>query len=122
VVLVGSIGLILIAYQRYITRKNIPANDGQIRGLLHEMSYQKYYVDELYETIVVRPLFWVSSTTNRWIEVGGIDTMVNGVGEGVVGAGKLFRWLQSGSIGYYLFIMVGGILAILAAHYWTIIN
>jgi NADH-quinone oxidoreductase subunit L len=122
IVLIGSIAIIMIVYHRYVTNKNIPASDGQIRGLGHEMSYQKYYVDELYDTVVVRPLFWVSSITSRWIETGGIDTMVNGVGEGVVKAGNLLRWLQSGSIGYYLFIMVGGILAILAAHYWTILN
>ncbi len=122
IVLAGTVTFILIAYNRYIATKNIPAADGQIRGLVHEMSYQKYFVDELYDVIVTRPLFWLSSTTSRWIEAGGIDTMVNGVGQSVVAAGKLLRWLQSGSIGYYLFIMVGGILAILAAHYWTIIN
>lgn len=43
----------------------------------------------------------------------GIDGIVNGFGKGSIEASKGFRLLQSGNVGFYIFMMVGGIIALL---------
>jgi NADH-quinone oxidoreductase subunit L len=47
------------------------------------------------------------------IDKAGIDGLVNGFGKGAIEASKTFRLLQSGMVGFYIFMMVAGILALL---------
>ena len=42
-----------------------------------------------------------------------IDRLVNGVGEMVVRTGNTIRYVQTGNVGFYMFIMILGIIAIL---------
>ncbi len=74
----------------------------------------KYYVDEIYDFIIVRPLFWLSEKLEVIIEKSGIDAIVNSMGDSVREFSKLLRVLQSGSIGYYVFVMVIGVILILS--------
>jgi len=74
----------------------------------------KWYIDELYDTVVVKPLYALSSFLDRTIERRGIDGAVNGIGKFVTwGAGRM-RILQNGQVGFYLFAMVIGIVVLLA--------
>jgi NADH-quinone oxidoreductase subunit L len=66
----------------------------------------KWYVDELYDTIIVKPLNTLGAFVNSVIEKGTIDAMVNGVGRAVNYGGRQLRWLQSGQVGSYLLLMV----------------
>jgi NADH-quinone oxidoreductase subunit L len=75
---------------------------------------RKWYVDELYDLIVNRPVMAISSMLDRYVERKGIDASVNGVGRFVKWSGDRVRLVQSGQVGYYLFIMVLGMTAILA--------
>ena len=47
------------------------------------------------------------------MDKAGIDGIVNGFGKGAVEASKSFRLLQTGMVGFYIFMMVAGILALL---------
>jgi NADH-quinone oxidoreductase subunit L len=47
------------------------------------------------------------------VDVLAIDGIVNGLGKLTVGAGKRLRLLQTGNVGFYIFMMVMGIIAIL---------
>jgi len=71
----------------------------------------KWYVDELYDTIIVRPLYAISQFLNNFIE-RFIDWIVNGVGRLVQYGGRQLRLLQSGQVGGYVLLMVVGILAL----------
>jgi NADH-quinone oxidoreductase subunit L len=66
----------------------------------------KWYVDELYGKIIVRPLNWLADVFDRELERSGIDALVNGVGRAVQYGGRQLRWLQSGQVGSYVLLMV----------------
>lgn len=73
----------------------------------------KFYIDELYDFIIVKPFQRTSDFLYRWIEQTFIDKAVNGVGSLAVKSANIMRLLQTGHVGFYLFVMVFGIIAIL---------
>ena len=66
----------------------------------------KWYVDELYDAIIVRPFNKLGIILNEALEKSGIDALVNGVGKAVQYGGRQLRWLQSGQVGSYVLLMV----------------
>jgi len=103
----------LYAYVRYVKQGHIPANDRTDRGLLARLSYNKFYIDQVYHSFITRPLDTLSGFFYKTVDKAGIDGIVNGFGKGVVEASKSFRLLQTGMVGFYIFMMVAGILALL---------
>ncbi|CAN5216979.1 NADH-quinone oxidoreductase subunit L [soil metagenome] len=112
-VIVLTLVMIGIAYSMYVKKDEVPAVDQNSTGMLHRLSYNKYYVDEIYDTIVVKPLYWVSAKFDLIVERMAIDGVVNLTGNTVIDWSKVLRLLQNGSIGFYIFIMVIGIVAML---------
>ena len=72
----------------------------------------KWYVDEFYNSILVKPLQAIAAFFNTIVEKKGIDGMVNGVGKVVNYGSRQIRLLQSGQIGNYVLLMVLGILVL----------
>lgn len=72
----------------------------------------KWYVDEIYNAIIVNPLKGIASFFSNIIEKKGIDGIVNGAGKAVNYGSRQLRWLQSGQVGAYVLLMVIGILAL----------
>lgn len=70
----------------------------------------KWYVDELYDRIIVKPVFALGKFFNRTIEKGLIDGVVNGTGKLVQYGSRQLRWMQSGQVGSYVLLMVLGML------------
>jgi NADH-quinone oxidoreductase subunit L len=108
-VLFGLLGIAL-AWWIYVRR---PATVGE-PGPFARLIAHKYYIDEIYAAVIVRPLL-VISTKVLWrvVDVGMIDGSVNGVGRRSVGAGDLLRRLQSGNIRSYAgWVVLGAILVI----------
>ncbi len=97
---VVAIIAIVIAWLRYRTyREEEPTAFGKLLE-------NKWYVDELYHSIIVQPLNKLSSIADRYFERSGIDAIVNGVGRLVNYGGRQLRWLQSGQVGSYILLMV----------------
>ena len=69
----------------------------------------KWYVDELYDGLIVKPLFRLSAWAERWAEKSGIDGLVNGIGRFVQFGSTKLRLLQNGMVGTYLFLIVIGV-------------
>jgi len=103
----------LYAYFRYVKQGHIPADDRTDRGLIARLSYNKFYIDEVYNSLITRPLDALSGFFYKTVDKAGIDGIVNGFGKGAVEASKGFRLLQTGMVGFYIFMMVAGILAML---------
>jgi NADH-quinone oxidoreductase subunit L len=105
-----SVGLvsvmIVFAYMRTKT-PDFKENTGLAKVLEH-----KWYVDELYDAVIVNPLFKFNGFLDRIIERKGIDGGVNGVGKMVRWGADRMRLLQNGQVGAYLFTMVIGIVLI----------
>jgi NADH-quinone oxidoreductase subunit L len=70
----------------------------------------KWYVDELYQSIIVNPLKSASAFANNILEIKVIDGIVNGVGKMVNYCSRQIRWIQSGQVGAYVLLMVIGII------------
>lgn len=109
-----SLALIVIAVSYFIYAKpsNLPVADAQ-QSSLTRLIANKFYVDELYDALFVRPVSRLSKIFYYYVDTQAIDGLVNGVGKGVQSAGSLFRRLQNGNIEYYLMGMVAGIVLIL---------
>jgi NADH-quinone oxidoreductase subunit L len=72
----------------------------------------KWYVDELYDAIIVRPLKAISVFFNNIIEKSGIDGIVNGIGKSVNYGSRQVRLLQNGQTGFYILMMIIGIIVL----------
>jgi NADH-quinone oxidoreductase subunit L len=112
-----SVGVALAAmayaYVKYVKGGSLPVSDEEERPALANLSYRKFYIDELYDTIIRKPLDYLSVFFYNIIEKLGIDGFVNGLGKGTLETSKGLRLLQTGNVGFYIFMMVIGIVAIL---------
>ena len=95
----------LVAILRYSRKPELEDPEG-----LGKVLANKWYVDELYDAIVVKPLAALGRFCNGVVEKLGIDWVVNGVGKGVQYGSRQLRLLQSGQVGNYILLMVAGIL------------
>ena len=113
-VAVALIG-IAIAWVMYIKSPGLPVALGARVQLLYRALLRKWYVDEIYDAIVVRPLMALSNFLWRIWDVLVVDGIVNAVGAVVVGTGAVLRLFQSGYVGTYAFFLVLGVLILLAS-------
>jgi NADH-quinone oxidoreductase subunit L len=72
----------------------------------------KWYVDELYHTIFVKPYKAFGTFLYKIIDIKMVDGMVNGTGRLVKYGGSQLRRIQSGQIAFYVLMMVFGMLLI----------
>jgi len=109
-----------VAYWLYLKRP------GKADGLAHSLKpaytflLNKYYVDELYAAVVVKPLLWIS-TNVLWkaADVAGIDGAVNGIADGARAIGDGVRHTQSGNTrSYAVWVVVGAIVIIAVIFFW----
>jgi NADH-quinone oxidoreductase subunit L len=80
----------------------------------------KWYVDELYDAIIVRPIGALSRVMDKFVERLGIDGLVNGVGKTIRWSSDRVRLMQSGQVGFYIFVMVLGMSIIFALSFFWI--
>jgi NADH-quinone oxidoreductase subunit L len=109
-VLVGLIG-IGVAYRFYLQAPLIPARLTQSFKGVYNLVYNKYFVDEAYEAMVVKPGFRLSETLLfKVIDVWIIDGTVNAIGAIARLLGSTVRLLQTGVVRTYAFFFLMGIL------------
>src|SRR5678810_431145 len=85
----------LFAYARY--RKYAATEEKGFGKLLEN----KWYVDELYDSVIVKPLNRLGDFFNKVFESQVVDWMVNGVGKAVNYGSRQLRLLQRGQVGVY---------------------
>src|SRR5688572_29385489 len=98
---------ILFAWSRF---KNYQPKEEKGFGKILE---NKWYVDELYDKVIVNPLNRFAGFLNNIFERYIIDGLVNGVGKAVNYSSRQLRLLQSGQVGSYVLLMVLSILILL---------
>jgi len=109
---VGVLIMVALAFNKYVKRQQLPEAGEGTRSFLANLSYNKFYVDELYDSIIVRPINWLSAFFGNVVDQRGIDGVVNGAGKATFDTGKVLRLLQNGNVGFYLLMMVIGVIAI----------
>jgi NADH-quinone oxidoreductase subunit L len=117
-----SAALIGLAVTYWLYLKRPEKADGLAKSLkpAYTTLLNKYYVDELYAAVVVRPLVWIS-TNALWkaADVAGIDGAVNGIAAGTSVIGDGVRHTQSGNTrSYAVWVVVGAIVIIAVIFFW----
>ena len=105
--------VIIITYVLYVAKKTSPAASESEMSFLDKLSYNKFYVDELYDLVVVKPIALLSDFNSNIIEKQFIDRIVNVSGKSIQWSGKTIRYIQSGDVNTYAIFMVIGIVVIL---------
>jgi NADH-quinone oxidoreductase subunit L len=102
-----TIAMFFAALLAYLQTRNavIKENKG-----LSSVLENKWYVDEIYEAVIVKPIQSAATFFNNVVEKKAIDGFVNGVGKAVNYGSRQVRLLQSGYVGTYVLLMVIGIL------------
>jgi NADH-quinone oxidoreductase subunit L len=83
-------------------------------GLPYRLLHDKYYVDEFYDSVIVRPFTRCASWFAESFDLGGIDRIVNGVAQQVQASSLLWRKLETGNVQHYLFGFLTGTILIMA--------
>jgi NADH-quinone oxidoreductase subunit L len=109
----GLLGIAL-AYLMYVYRPGIPDSIASGAKGLYTLVYNKYFVDEIYDAAVVKPLVGGSRVVLwKGFDAGLIDGTVNGIGARAKGIGGVLRLAQSGNTrSYATWIAFGGVLVI----------
>jgi NADH-quinone oxidoreductase subunit L len=94
-------------------RRYRPATESPEPAGLTRLLYRKWYVDEIYDALVVRPVLATSRALWRFIDQGLIDGAVNGAGRVAAALGWVGSRLQSGEVNTYAFAIVVGALLLL---------
>ncbi|MBI5283636.1 MAG: NADH-quinone oxidoreductase subunit L [Chloroflexi bacterium] len=95
----GGIGLAYAVYQaKVISSESLQ----KVFGPVHTLVSRKYYMDELYEDVIVRRgLYGFVCAVGQWFDTNIVDGAVNGAGTVTRRVGDGLRWVQSGSVQAY---------------------
>ncbi len=110
VIALGGIGL---AYFMYGKKGTVPATDTSNVSGVHKLLLNKYYIDELYQAVFVRPtvaigkFFWE-------VDKGVVDGIVNFIGRATRSSGRTFAKRHDGQLQTYGLVTIIGGLAVIA--------
>ena len=105
-----------IAYVMYVMKPGLSDSAARSLGWIYRLVYNKYYVDQIYEAIIVKPLVNGSRALLwRVVDAGLIDGTVNGIGTRSVGLGGWLKLFQSGNIrSYATWVVFGSVILVIA--------
>jgi NADH-quinone oxidoreductase subunit L len=109
-----------VAFWLYIRQPGKPEQLAKSMKPVYNTLLNKYYVDELYAAVIIKPLMWIS-TNVLWkgIDVAGIDGAVNGIASGAKDVGDVVRHTQSGNTrSYAVWVVIGALLVIAVIFFW----
>jgi NADH-quinone oxidoreductase subunit L len=98
----------------YCKNPEIPARFVATFSRLHKAVFNKWYVDELYDALIVNPTKRLGTGLWQFFDVRIVDGIVNGVGRCIRGTGELLRHTQTGYTHSYAMSMVIGVVLIIA--------
>jgi NADH-quinone oxidoreductase subunit L len=114
VVALGGLTFAWVTYQKGLVD---PDRIAARFPLLYRLSYNKFYVDEFYAAVIVRPLLALARGALRF-DLGVIDGIVNGVAGTARASGAALARLQTGRVRDYLLFMALGLAAVLGVLLW----
>lgn len=112
VTVVLAVLAILFARQMYLRKPEMATKVRERLSGLHKLLLNKYFIDELYGALVVRPLVYFSVFLWKVVDVLIIDGLANGLA--VVGqdASEVLKYGQSGRVRGYATVFVAGVVLI----------
>jgi NADH-quinone oxidoreductase subunit L len=109
---VGALVGIAVAYAKYIKQSQVPGDDATFTGM-SKVVYNKYYLDEIYDSIFVKPINALANFFRDYVETG-LSAVVFGFGKAANELSFQGKKLHNGSVGFYLFVFVVGFCAIIS--------
>jgi NADH-quinone oxidoreductase subunit L len=109
--LVMGLAGIAVAWWFYVgSRANLPQMMARAFPALYQLSYRKWYFDELYDFLFVRPALWIGGQFWKKGDVGIIDGVgPNGLAAGAARMSRILGRVQSGYLYHYAFAMLIGV-------------
>ncbi|HAM52002.1 MAG TPA: NADH-quinone oxidoreductase subunit L [Nitrospiraceae bacterium] len=104
----------------YLRKTDLPRRLGQIFAWPYKVLWNKYYVDELYNHIIVRPTLWIANSLIVGVTDGKIiEGIVNGLPASIGRFSEKLRKVQTGVVHQYATIIaIGVFVAIAIALLW----
>ena len=111
---VAGTGIVLAWFLYQGPGRSIPARLRSSLQPLYNLVYNKYFVDEIYHVLVVRPLQVIAQVTFKVVDRLVIDiVLVNGAAQTVALTGRLLRFFQNGDVQRYAAAIVVGLAVLL---------
>ncbi len=136
-----AVGGIALAWFMYMRNPAVPDDLASRFPGLHRLLLNKYYIDEIYEACIIKPIYrlmnslWsfdanvvdgavngaslvtlVSSRFSGIFDLKTVDGAVNGIASMTKFFSQVFKFIQSGMVQNYLFVMLLGIFMMLSAY------
>jgi NADH-quinone oxidoreductase subunit L len=110
----------LVAVQAYLRNAKLPAAFVAQIGPIYDFVYNKWYFDELYDFLFVRPAFWLGRVFWKVGDVGIIDRFgPNGAAWMVVQGSRVAQKVQSGYLYSYALVMLLGLIGVVS---WVMVG
>jgi NADH-quinone oxidoreductase subunit L len=103
------------AWYMYVREPGLPELMQTRARAAYDLLYNKYWVDEIYDALIVRPYVRLSTVFWSVVDARLIDGAVNGTADLVGRASASWRRVQSGNLQHYAYYMVVGALGVLVA-------
>ena len=118
-VAVAVCGLAL-AWLLYVKKPQLPKQIAEGMGSLYRAVFNKYYVDEFYARLLVKPLL-LGSTNILWkgVDQGVIDAALDGSATGANEVSDSIRHMQSGNLRSYAGWIAAGAAAVIVYMIWV---
>ena len=110
--LVVALAGIALAYYMYLVSPLTPIRLAERYGAIYRFLLNKWYFDELYDRIIVRPLICLSRVLWRAGDATIIDGVPNGLAWLTAGSSRQIVKLQTGSLAFYAFAMLIGVVVL----------
>jgi NADH-quinone oxidoreductase subunit L len=112
-IMMGAVTLLIViviafAWRSFSRRERFEENTGFAKVLEN-----KWYVDELYDAIIVKPLSAIAAFFKDVFERSVVDGAVNGVGRLIQYSSRQVRLIQNGQVGSYILVMVLSLIVII---------
>jgi NADH-quinone oxidoreductase subunit L len=104
---------IFVAYRFYVVDPETPGRLAQRARGLYQLVFNKYWVDELYDAVIVQPIYRTSVRLWERFDAAVIDGAVNGLGRMVERGAGLLRLAQTGYVQAYALLLTLGLVVVL---------
>ncbi len=118
--LVLAISGVALSFYLFAKRRDLAAAMAREANVLHAISLNKWYIDEIYDVVVVKPVSAISQFLSKVIDQRGIDGIVNGVAADIAKIGTQLRRTQTGHVAHYALAMIVAIVLALGWLVWGV--
>ncbi|NOY68056.1 MAG: NADH-quinone oxidoreductase subunit L [Deltaproteobacteria bacterium] len=111
---------ILTAWMMYMKKREIPENLAQKHSTPYRLLLNKWFIDEIYEAFVIKPLHSFAMFLWKGIDVLVIDGIVNGTARFFMGCGRMVKTIQTGYVQQYAVSFLFGVMVLIGYYIYAL--